>query len=101
MIEQPMSAKHATVRFTLGSLTKAKGGQVIHAGQMEQGGRGLMRIIGGSVGIARSAVVRTRTDSSDQPATLEQFGSESRSPERRERNALLSSCADSAVRIRD
>ena len=33
--EQPTSAKHPTVRFTLGSLAKEKGdGQVIHTGKL-------------------------------------------------------------------
>jgi hypothetical protein len=33
-IEQPTGAKHETVRFSLGSLTKAKAGQVVHAGKL-------------------------------------------------------------------
>jgi hypothetical protein len=32
--EQPTSTKHSTVRFSLGSLTKAKGGQVVHTGKL-------------------------------------------------------------------
>jgi hypothetical protein len=30
--EQPTTTKHATVRFSIGSLTKAKEGRVIHSG---------------------------------------------------------------------
>jgi hypothetical protein len=33
-IEQPTSAKHATVRFSIGSLTQAKDGRVIHTGKL-------------------------------------------------------------------
>jgi hypothetical protein len=32
--EQPPTTKHETVRFSLGSLTKPKGGTVIHSGSI-------------------------------------------------------------------
>ena len=33
-VEQPPSAKPEVVRFSIGSLTKAKGGRVIHTGEL-------------------------------------------------------------------